>query len=140
MTVNYIVVHCSDSPNNRVDRRLDGAGALHRWHLEKGWSGIGYHAVIDESGVLAYGRPVFSDTKEFWEGAHVLGHNHDSIGICLIGADYFHPEQLETLRRQIDFYLTIWPDAQVVGHCNLDPNKTCPNFDVAHWYKTGEVI
>lgn len=133
-TVNYIVVHCSDSPNNRVDRRFDSAGQINEWHKEKGWAGIGYHYVIDENGHRANGRPIFQGTKTFWQGAHVKGFNRKSIGICLVGENYFHPEQMETLRNTIDELLKIWPDARVVGHRDLDPRKTCPGFDASDWY------
>ena len=137
MTVNYIVIHCSDSPNNKVDRRLDSAGAIHKWHLERNFDGIGYHFVIDENGETASGRPIFPDTKTFWKGAHVQGHNHESIGICLIGKGYFHPWQMDALRREIDYLHTIWPEAELVGHYQLDDNKTCPNFNPLKWYNTG---
>lgn len=139
MIVKYIVVHCSDSPNNRVDLRLDTAGDIHRWHKKKGWDGLGYHFVIDENGNTANGRPIFPDTGEFWQGAHVKAHNHESIGICLIGKEYFHPEQLNTLRDQIDYLHTIWPEAALVGHYQLDRDKTCPNFNPQKWYDTGRV-
>ena len=137
--IKYIVVHCSDSPNGRADKRFDSAGAIHQWHKKRNWDGIGYHFVIDENGETANGRPIFPDTKEIWQGAHVRNHNSHSIGICLIGADYFHPEQLETLRREIDYLHSIWPEAEVVGHYQLDPKKTCPNFNVKYWYDTGKV-
>ena len=137
--IKYIVVHCSDSPNGRTDKRFDSAGAIHQWHRAKGWDGCGYHFVIDENGETANGRPVFPDTKDIWPGAHVKGHNHHSIGICLIGADCFHPEQLQALRNEIDYLHTIWPEAELVGHYELDAKKTCPNFNVNYWYNTGKV-
>ena len=140
MKPKYVVVHCSESPNNRVDLRLDSAGAIHQWHKERGWSGIGYHYVIDENANIHNGRPVFKDTKTFWEGAHTLGHNHESIAICLIGNDYFYPEQLKALFNQIHELLEIWPDLLVAGHNNLDSNRTCPNFDVIDWWLNGNEI
>ena len=139
MKLKHIVVHCSDSPNGRLDKRFDGAGAIHRWHREKHFDGIGYHFVIDENGEIAHGRPIFPDTKEIWPGAHVRRYNNHSIGICLIGSTDFHKEQLNQLRKQIDYLHSIWPEAAIVGHCDLDPMKTCPNFDAGHWYRTGEI-
>ena len=137
MPLEYIVVHCSDSPNDLNDGRFDSAGAIHKWHQEKGWAGIGYSYVIDEKGAIANGRPVFPDTKEWWMGAHVRGHNHHSIGICLIGQSHFHKDQLDALRDQLDYLKAIWPEAEIVGHRDLDPKKTCPNFSVKTWLKTG---
>lgn len=136
--IKYIVIHCSDSTNNRVDNRNDGAPEIHRWHIEKGWDGIGYHYVINENGTLQLGRPVWLHNREFWKGSHAVGYNHESIGICLIGENYFHPEQLTILRSVINDLLSAWPDAKVVGHYQLNPLKSCPGIDIPHWLATGE--
>lgn len=134
MSVDYIVVHCSDSPNWLDDKRLDGAGEIHDWHLQNGWDGIGYHYVINELGELETGRPVFEKTKTFWPGAHCRGYNGRSIGVCLIGKRDFHDSQLKTARALIEWLLVVWPEAKVVGHRDLDPAKTCPNFDAGEWF------
>ncbi len=52
---------------------------IHRWHQKRGWSGIGYHYVIRRNGDVELGRPVNMI------GAHALGYNLDSIGVCLTG-------------------------------------------------------
>jgi len=127
MTIKHIVVHCSDSPSDRGDTAKD----IHRWHQERGFDGIGYHAVILPTGEIEQGRP------HYWKGAHVKGHNHDSIGICLIGQIHFNDEQKAALRDLIHELLRKYPKADVVGHCDLDPKKTCPNFDVKDWWLHG---
>ena len=124
MSINKIVVHCSDSPQCRND----SAETIHKWHKERGFDGIGYHYVIVENGDVENGRP------EFWRGAHVRAHNKDSLGICLIGVDSFTTEQFVSLRTLIDSLLTRYDAAQVCGHTDLDSKKTCPNFDVKRWY------
>jgi N-acetylmuramoyl-L-alanine amidase len=53
--------------------------AIQRWHLARGWATIGYHFVVSPSGRIFRGRPV--DRL----GAHVLGHNAGTVGICLMG-------------------------------------------------------
>lgn len=121
----YIVVHCSDSPQGRGDN----AETIHRWHLEKGWDGIGYHYVIDENGNCENGRPLY------WQGSHVRGYNGKSIGICLIGEGEYTDAQYSTLRTLIGYMETLAPNALVVGHNDLDKHKTCPKFDVKAWYK-----
>lgn len=136
----YIVVHCSDSPNSRVDRRYDGAPEIHAWHVERGWSGIGYHYVINEDGRVQSGRPVWLDSGDYWTGSHVRGHNGHSIGICMVGEDHYHAEQLDALSGLIDQLREVWPQAQVVGHYQLDQAKSCPGIDVPHWVGTGEQI
>ena len=120
----YIVVHCSDSPHGRGD----DAETIHRWHTHKGWSGIGYHYVILEDGVVEKGRP------EYWQGAHVRGHNEGSIGICLIGVDEFTEAQCSALWELVTELTERYPHAEVLGHRDLDPHKTCPNFNVRKWW------
>jgi N-acetyl-anhydromuramyl-L-alanine amidase AmpD len=118
--VKYIVVHCSDSPQGRGDT----AETIHSWHKEKGWDGVGYHYVILEDGTVENGRP------EYWPGSHVRGHNSHSLGICLIGRDRFTTEQMDALRGLLRRLHAKYPEAVIVGHRDLDPSKTCPNFDV----------
>lgn len=138
--VKYIVIHCSDSPNSLSDKRFDTAGDIHRWHKARGFDGIGYHYVVDESGDEQAGRPVFLKEKGFWKGAHCVGHNSHSIGICLIGKKDFHGAQLNQVRQIIKRLLAVWPNAKVVGHRDVDSRKTCPNFDVGYWLETGEQL
>lgn len=70
---NRIMVHHSVSdPTTTAER-------IHQWHLDKGWSGIGYHYVILGSGEIQNGRPINK------VGAHTYDYNSDSIGICMSG-------------------------------------------------------
>ena len=79
MKVNKIIVHHSYSKDHATLRDFD---EIKRWHTNKGWRDIGYHYVIEKvNGV--YG--VIKGRPENMAGAHTLGHNHDSIGICLVG-------------------------------------------------------
>ena len=84
--IKYIVIHCSDTNEN------DSAEDIHKLHLSFGWDGIGYHKIIKKNGELENGRP------EFWKGAHVFGHNHESLGVCLIGKCNFYRKQFNTLK------------------------------------------
>lgn len=120
--MNKIVVHCSDSPHGRGD----DAQTIHRWHLERGWSGIGYHFVITESGEIQNGRPLY------WQGAHVNGHNRNTIGICLIGRESFTDAQFVSLGNLTKGLMATYKleKKDVVGHGELDKGKTCPNFSV----------
>ena len=52
---------------------------VHRWHLSKGWCGIGYHYLVRKDGTIYRGRP------ENTVGAHAYGANSTSIGICFEG-------------------------------------------------------
>ena len=122
-TINGIVIHCSASPQGRGD----DAEVIHRWHRERGWSGIGYHWVILEDGTRQAGRP------EYWQGSHVRGRNADTVGVCLIGEATFQDAQMAALGDTVRELLTRYPDATVYGHCDLDPAKTCPNFNVGEF-------
>jgi len=118
--IKYIVVHCSDSPNG-VNV---GAKDIHYWHKRRGWDGIGYHRVIRRDGAIENGRP------DFWPGAHCKGHNRHSLGVCLVGRDEFTERQFSSLNLVLTAWKTDHPSARVVGHYELDPGKTCPNFSV----------
>ena len=124
-TINLIVIHCSATPPS-----MDiGANVIREWHVHgNNWIDIGYHFVIKRDGTLEEGRPVER------QGAHVAGHNANSIGICMVGGvnaqlkaeDNFTPEQWSTLAR----FLSRYPGMPVKGHRQLDPHKECPSFDV----------
>lgn len=123
MMINKIVIHCSDSPQGRGD----DAAAIHGWHLQRGWDGIGYHWVITDDGKRQAGRP------EYWTGSHVKNHNTGSIGICLIGKDSFTDEQHSELVALTRELLSRYPGADILGHYQLDSGKTCPNIDIPAW-------
>lgn len=53
---------------------------IHAWHLSNGWLGIGYHYFCNKQGQVYKGRP------DNAQGAHCLGYNDRSIGICAEGA------------------------------------------------------
>lgn len=131
--INKLVVHCAYTFHD-----MDvGADWIRNIHVnERGFNDIGYHYVIKRDGVLEKGR------DESVTGAHARGHNHDSIGICLIGgkgrsgrdshshASNFTHAQYETLRNLLKTLLMEYEGAEVYGHCDLDANKSCPSFDV----------
>lgn len=123
--IEYLVVHCADTPDDKAFFAKD----IHQWHLERGWSGIGYHRVIDRDGKIENGRP------DYWQGAHVKGYNHCSLGVCLIGRKEFTRGQFSSLRALLNDWSNLYPDAKIVGHTELNPGKTCPNFDVQKWLK-----
>lgn len=122
--MNKIVIHCSDTPNGRGDTAED----IHGWHLAQGWDGIGYHHVIQVGGAVRNGRP------HYWMGSHVAGYNEDSLGICMIGRDQFDDDQWRALEGLVLLLHAQYPEAEILGHFDLDSKKTCPNFDVKAWW------
>lgn len=131
--VKYLVVHCSATPPKvKVDRDV-----IDRWHRMRGFLCIGYHFVIRRDGVVEKGRELDE------VGAHVEGHNHESLGICMAGgmdAENKHPEQNFTgdqyhaLAQLLSTLLKTYTHAQIVGHNQLNPNKACPSFDAPKWW------
>jgi len=138
--INEIIVHCTATPPGFMAgatpaQRLD---EVRRWHVEdNGWSDIGYNYLIDRGGQLLNGRPISK------AGAHVKGHNSDTVGISLFGGkggtkdqafeDNFTPEQGETLRKLIGRLQNEYgPDLKISGHQEY-ANKACPCFDVRRW-------
>lgn len=122
--VNLVVIHCSDSDNPKHDN----IETIRKWHTEeRGWSDVGYHYFIDKAGVVFRGR------DEAVVGAHVAGHNARSIGVCVSGRDRFTDAQFRALRQLVSGICRRYKldtKTQVKGHKDLQPAKTCPNFDV----------
>ena len=138
--INEIIVHCTATPPNFMAdatpaQRVD---EVRRWHVEdNGWSAAGYHFLVDRGGQLLNGRPISK------AGAHVKGHNSDTIGVSLFGGkggtkdqafeDNFTPKQGETLRKLINRLQSEYgPDLKISGHHEY-ANKACPCFDVRRW-------
>lgn len=131
--IKKIIVHCSATPES-----MDvGAEEIRRWHKERGWSDIGYHDVIRRDGTLEKGRDMSI------AGAHAKGHNFSSIGVCLIGGvdgngkgeDNFAIIQKQNLRVYLDFMTLRFPDAEILGHRDIEGvQKECPCFNVREWY------
>lgn len=132
--VNFIAVHCSATPPT-----MDvGAAEIDRWHRQRGFLKIGYHFVIRRNGQVEKGRA----TNEV--GAHIEGHNSESIGICLVGGvdasklqkpqNNFTPEQFAALDKLLRELRPTYPTAVIQGHRDF-PNvaKACPSFDVKPW-------
>lgn len=131
MKIKYLVVHCSDT----LDDNDFTAEDIHKWHKRNGWSGIGYHYVILRNGMLENGRP------EYWKGAHVKRYNHVSLGICLIGKKVFTTRQYGTLELLLEDLISIYPNAKILGHCDLDKKKPyCPGFNVKQWRESNEKV
>lgn len=123
--IRYLVVHCSDTPDDEPTTARD----IHAMHLGFGWHGVGYHRMINRTGVVEHGRP------DYWIGAHVYGYNEVSLGVCLLGRTQFTDAQFESLESVLREWTTKYPNAEVVGHRDFTyTDKTCPNFDAKKWW------
>lgn len=121
----YLIIHHEFGSNG-----FDGVNAYHRqlWNFKSslGWH-IGYHYYISKSGKIHQGR---ADTDE---GAHCLGRNFDSLGICLEGnLDSTRPTdfQLASLKKLILEKMTQWAilPQNIYGHRVYANYKTCPGL------------
>ena len=110
---------------------------IDRWHKERGFKKIGYHYVIYLDGSIHEGR------KEEEIGAHTVGHNANSIGICYIGGcskDGRTPKDTRTEAQKnalcglLSELVKKYPYASIHGHREF-ANKACPCFDVQAEYK-----
>jgi len=132
--IKKIIVHCSATREGQ-DIGID---TIREWHVnDRGWSDIGYHYVIELDGAVKIGRQVERT------GAHTVGHNADSIGICYIGgveSDGITPKDTRTdsqklsLLNLITVLKSMYPDAIVYGHRDFS-TKACPSFDAKKEYE-----
>ena len=143
--INKIIIHCSAT---RIDRDFS-ASDVDSAHRLRGFSCWGYHYYVRKTGIINPMRP------EEDVGAHCLGHNGSSIGVCYEGgldvngrpADTRTEAQKESLLKLITELLGRYPDAVVLGHRDLSPDingnglvdrcewlKECPCFDARSEY------
>ena len=111
----YLVFHHTASDNMSVQ-------AFNESHKNKGWGGIGYHYYIRKDGTIYKGRP------EEAVGAHAIGKNRDSIGICLEG----NFENTKPTEKQINSLVKLSTDMIIkynldstLGHKDVY-NTLCP--------------
>lgn len=106
------------------------------WHKARGFATVGYHLFIKRDGTRQKGR----DLNDI--GAHVVGYNHNSVGVCMAGgvaADAKTPESNFTDKQWATLLITLrelheeYPRAVIVGHRDLDPGKACPSFSVSDY-------
>lgn len=133
MEVKYIIIHCTATPEGRDVTASD----VDRWHRARGFKSIGYHYLIRLDGTIEKGRP------ESMIGAHTLGQNSSSIGVCYVGGlsrdgktprDTRTDAQRKALEALIRDLLRRYPGAVVRGHRDFAA-KACPSFDATTEYR-----
>jgi N-acetyl-anhydromuramyl-L-alanine amidase AmpD len=144
--IDWLVVHCTATREGQ-DIIVE---QIRQWHLNRGWSDIGYHYIIDIHGTIYEGRPV---TRQ---GAHVKGFNKNSIGIVYVGGvdRNLAPKDTRTEQQKASLlYLLcelkdLYPNSKVQGHRDFSPDlnnngiiepfefiKACPSFNAKEEYK-----
>jgi len=107
---------------------------LRRLHLKRGWSDVGYHFIVRRDGSIEQGRPLHK------QGAHVRGHNVNTIGICYVGGvgedrapeDNITKRQMRSVTKLVESLKLCFPDIQkFCGHNDFEGvKKACPSFSV----------
>lgn len=132
--IKELIVHCSATPEGK-DYNVD---TIRQWHLQRGFSDIGYHYVVYRDGSIHIGR------DESIIGAHCTGHNTNSIGVCYIGGcasdgkipkDTRTTKQKQSLVKLLKELKTKYPQASIHGHRDFS-SKACPSFDATKEYSS----
>ena len=122
-----IILHCTATPDGRhVD-----VDTIRSWHKKRGWSDIGYHYVIYLDGSVHVGRDVARI------GAHVVGHNADTIGVVYVGGtdnagkakDTMNDAQQTAFVNLVKHLRDQFGPLTLHGH-NEYAAKACPSFNV----------
>jgi N-acetylmuramoyl-L-alanine amidase len=145
--INLIVIHCSASKET-VNYTFEQCVKDHR---ARGFNACGYHRFISRDGTIHEGRDFYIP------GAHVLGHNMNSIGICYEGGldSKGNPKDTRTEAQKTSIMNCIsdaleyadYKVKRITGHRDLSPDlngngvvepdewvKVCPCFDAGKEY------
>ena len=104
------------------------AESIHKQHISRGFSGIGYHFYVDRTGQIFKGRPIGT------VGAHCVGANQISIGVCFEG-DFENQTQMPSVqiragKELVSYLKSLYPNAQIKRHQELQvtacPGKNFP--------------
>lgn len=123
-------MHCTATPEGRDV----SAETIREWHTSapRNWSDIGYHYVIRLDGTIERGRDLDR------VGAHVRGHNEDSVGLVYVGGtdadgnpkDTMTEPQLFSLYKLVTSLRNLFGPLTLHGH-NEFSSKACPSFTVS---------
>ncbi len=146
---NKIILHHSKKPDNAV---LPDIESIRRYHMSwrydfqsiteerarellkegkpvtRPWDDIGYHAVVE----MVKGRMVVNAGRSLAiPGAHCLGQNDESLGICFVG-DYDLEEPSPAMLYEGAVLILNLCQCQgiglteIYGHRHFAPDRTCP--------------
>lgn len=115
----WIDFHCSATTE---DYKVNNMAI---WHVDgRNWPGLGYHALIRNTGDLYIGNHLEKITY------HNAGENTGAIGVCFIGDfddEKIDDEAIETAKILVDAMCLNLKIKGIRGHCdNPNTTKTCP--------------
>ena len=133
-TTDEIILHHAEASHATV-------WDINQWHLGNGWTGIGYHYYIRKDGSVYRGRP------EWAMGAHAVGHNDRSIGICCEGAymtETMPQAQLDALRALLRDVTDRYGNLPLRRHRDVNstncPGDRFPWAEVQRYREENEVV
>ena len=126
---------------HHADAKSCSAEDIHRWHLNNGWSGAGYHFLVRKDGKVYRLRP------EEKVGAHAYGANYNSLGICFEG-DYMQEDMTEAQKeagKELVAYLkNKYKISTVQAHRDVCatscPGNKFPFDEIANFEPSNEII
>ena len=144
--VKYIINHCSYTP---ADMDI-GVAEITPWHTDepprgRGWRDIAYAIVVRRNGDIEFGRDLDNDGDVLNDiGAHTLGYNKYSIGICWVGGkvedvvDYGDDNRTEAQKVTLLALMGLFKDhikgVKILGHRDFAKGRHCPCFDAKTEY------
>lgn len=133
--LNIIIHHSATKDSGTVSWQ-----AIRRYHINDcAWEDIGYHWGVELVQDQSWASPVYEilmGRAPDKNGAHTVGRNHDSIGICVVGDfdnEVPNDQQWNTTLKLVRWLMSIYniPKEKVYGHRDW-AKKTCPgkNWDM----------
>lgn len=124
---NKIIIHFTET----AEFQNFDINKVREWHIQRGFSDIGYHFLIKLDGTVQIGRQI--DLI----GAHCHGENYDSVGICYVGGkchdgtlgDTRTLEQIKSIETVIAFVRSVYGYIPCFGHNDFS-KKVCPGYNV----------
>ena len=125
-SVKRLIIHHSAGPRETT---LETLLSMHR---ARRFAAIGYHRVVDANGTIHATRELTV------QGAHALGANHDSWGVCVMGDNTREDRkwtevQIAALEWFVYAACELVPGLLICGHRDAVGGKTateCPGLDV----------
>lgn len=114
-TTDRIILHHSASSVARAED-------IHRWHLNNGWEGAGYHFLVRKDG------KVYRMRSEEKIGAHAYMNNYNSIGICFEGnfeVEEMPGVQVQSGKELVAYLKNKYHINKVQGHRDVN-STSCP--------------
>lgn len=140
--LDYLMIHCSQTPPGRNFTGKD----IIEWHtVGRGWSRPGYSTIFRIDGTTEILIPFNNDDNvDSWEISNgAAGWNGRTRHICYIGGgsnshpiDSRTPEQNAAMECFIRIHIMMWPNIKILGHNQVNQEKTCPSFNVPDWLQS----